>query len=47
MNPNSVNIVGYQRYDSDWTTKPPTRTENAKYKMLKPIKIRITEIADD
>ena len=47
MNPNSVNIVGYQRYDSDWTTKPPTRTENAKYKMLKPSKIRITEIADD
>jgi hypothetical protein len=25
----------------------PTRTENAKYKKLKPIKIRVTEIKDD
>lgn len=47
MNPNSVNIVGYQRYDFDWTTRPPTRTENAKYKNLKPIKIRVKEIIDD
>ena len=47
MNPNSVNIVGYQRYDFDWTTKPPTRTENVKYKNLKPIKIKVKEIIDD
>lgn len=43
MNPNSVNIVGYQRYDSDWSTRPPTQTENAEYKNLKPIKIRVME----
>jgi len=43
MNPNSVNIVGYQRYDFDWSTSPPTRTENTEYKNLKPIKIRVTE----
>ena len=43
MNPNSVNIVGYQRYDSDWSTSPPTQTENAEYKNLKPIKIRVME----
>tara|TARA_R110000803_G_scaffold197360_1_gene260881 strand:+ start:474 stop:707 length:234 start_codon:yes stop_codon:yes gene_type:complete len=47
MNPNSVNIVGYSRYDFDWSTRPPIRTENAKYKRLKPIRIRITEITDD
>ena len=47
MNPNSVNIVGYSRYDFDWSTRPPTRTENAKYKRLKPIRIRVTEITDD
>ena len=47
MNPNSLNIVGYHRYDFDWSTTPPTKTENAKYKKLKPIKIRVTEIKDD
>lgn len=47
MNPNSVNIVGYNRYDFDCSTRPPTRTENAKYKRLKPIRIRVTEITDD
>jgi len=47
MNPNSVNIVGYNRYDFDWTTMPPIKTENSKYKMLKPIRIKVTEILDD
>jgi len=47
MNPNSVNIVGYNRYDFDWTTIPPIKTENSKYKMLKPIRIKVTEILDD
>jgi len=47
MNPNGVNIPGYNRYDFDWSTRPPTRTENAKYKMLKPIRIKVTEILDD
>ena len=47
MNPNSVNITGYNRYDFDWSTRPPTKTENAKYKMLKPIRIKVTEITDD
>ena len=47
MNPNSVNIVGYQRYNWDMTSQPWVQTECPKYKMLKPIKIRVTEIADD
>ena len=47
MNPNGVNIPGYNRYDFDWSTRPPTKTENAKYKMLKPIRIKVTEITDD
>ena len=47
MNPNSVNIVGYNKYNFDLSTQPPTRTENAKYKRLKPIRIRVTEITDD
>ena len=47
MNPNSVNIVGYQRYNWDRTSQPWVRTECPKYKMLKPIRIRVTEIADD
>lgn len=47
MSPGGVNIPGYKKYDFDWSTRPPTRTESAKYKRLKPIKIRLTEIADD
>ena len=47
MSPNGVNIPGYSRYDTDWSTRPATRTENLKYQGLKPIRIRITEIADD
>ena len=47
MNPNGVNIPGYNRYDSDWSTRPPTMRETAKYKSLKPTRIRITEITDD
>ena len=47
MNPNGVNIPGYTRYHYDRSTSPPIRTENVKYSMLKPIKIRVTEILDD
>ena len=47
MYPDGVNIIGYRKYYFDHSTSPPTKIENTKYKMLKPIKIRVTEIADD
>ncbi len=47
MSPSGVNIPGYKRYDFDWSTNPPIRTESTKYKRLKPIRIKVTEIVDD
>ena len=47
VNPDSVNIVGYKKYNWDSSKQPWVRTEFPKYKMLKPIKVRVMEIVDD
>ena len=47
VNPDSVNIVGYKKYNWDSSKQPWVRTECPKYKMLKPIKVRVMEIVDD
>lgn len=47
VNPDSVNISGYSKYDWDMSKQPWVRTECPEYKMLKPIKIRVTEIVND
>jgi len=46
VNPDSVNIAGYSKYDWDMSKQPWVRTECPEYKMLKPIKIRVTEIVE-
>jgi len=47
VNPDSVNIVGYKKYNWDSSKQPWVRTECPKYKMLKPIRVKVTEIIDD
>ncbi len=47
VNPDSVNIVGYKKYNWDSSKQPWVRTECPKYKMLKPIKVRVMEVVDD
>tara|TARA_A100000172_G_scaffold36987_2_gene22537 strand:- start:56 stop:289 length:234 start_codon:yes stop_codon:yes gene_type:complete len=47
VNPDSVNIVGYKKYNWDSSKQPWVRTECSKYKMLKPIKVKVMEIVDD
>ena len=47
VNPDSVNIVGYKKYNWNSSKQPWVRTECPKYKMLKPIKVRVMEIVDD
>lgn len=46
VSPNSVNIPGYRRYNWDTSTQPWTQIECPKYKMLKPVKVRVVEVEE-